>query len=75
MYSIKVDEKFYKDIKTPGMKCTPKVGQIKFTLGGAFFMSKYSEELKLKIVLDHKNKGFGTRILSQMYGPDRKSIE
>jgi transposase len=56
------------------MKCTPKVGQIKFTLGGAFFMSKYSEELKLKIVLDHKNKGFGARILSQMYGPDRKSI-
>ena len=37
-------------------------------------MSKYSEELKLKIVLDHKNKGFGARILSQMYGPDRKSI-
>ena len=38
-------------------------------------MSKYSEELKIKIVLAHRNKGFGARILSHMYGPDRKSIE
>ena len=38
-------------------------------------MSKYSEELKIKIVLDHKSKGFGSRILSHIYGPDRKCIE
>jgi transposase len=38
-------------------------------------MSKYSEELKIKIVLDHKSKGFGTRVLSHIYGPDRKCIE
>ncbi len=38
-------------------------------------MSKYSEELKIKIVLDHKSKGFGARVLSHIYGPDRKCIE
>ena len=38
-------------------------------------MSKYSEELKIQIVLDHENKGFGAKKLSHMYGPDRKSIE
>ena len=32
------------------MKCTPKVGQIKFTFRGAFFMSKYSNEFKIKVV-------------------------
>ena len=38
-------------------------------------MSKYSEELKIKIVLEHKSKGFGARVLSHIYGPDRKCIE
>ena len=38
-------------------------------------MSKYTEELKIKIVLDHKSKGFGARVLSHIYGPDRKCIE
>ena len=38
-------------------------------------MSKYSEELKIKIVLDHKSKGFGASVLSHIYGPDRKCIE
>ena len=32
------------------MKCTPNVRQKSLTFGGVFFMSKYSQELKLKIV-------------------------
>ena len=50
------------------MKCTPKVGQKKSTLGGAFFMSKYSEELKIKIVLEHTNQKLGVRKLERKYG-------
>ena len=36
------------------MKYTPKGGQIKFNFGGAFFMSKYSNEFKLKLVLEYE---------------------
>ena len=50
------------------MKCTPKVGQIKFNFGGAFFMSKYSEEFKQKIVVEHQKEKIGWRRLEKKYG-------
>ena len=38
-------------------------------------MFKYSEELKMEIVLAHKNKGLSARFLAKIYEPDRKLIE
>ena len=57
------------------MKCTPKVGQIKFNFGGAFFMSKYSYDLKMQIILEHKTKHYGSRILERKYGIRHSIIE
>ena len=56
------------------MKCTPIVGQIKFTLGGAFFMSKYSEEFKLKIVLDYIEKHISPEQQEKAYGVSPSQI-
>ena len=56
------------------MKCTPKVGQIKFNFGGAFFMSKYSEEFKLKIVQEHNETRIGEKKLEKKYGVSRSHI-
>ena len=56
------------------MKCTPKVGQIKFTLGGAFFMSKYSEEFKLKIALDYIEKHISPEQQEKAYGVSSSQI-
>ena len=60
--------------KAGKMKCTPKVGQIKFTLGGAFFMSKYSEEFKLKIVLDYIEKHISPEQQEKAYGVSSSQI-
>lgn len=56
------------------MKCTPKVGQIKFNFGGAFFMSKYTKEFKMKIVLEHEERGIGSKLLQKKYGVHRVHI-
>ena len=56
------------------LKCTPKVGQIKFTLGGAFFMSKYSEEFKLKIALDYIEKHISPEQQEKAYGVSSSQI-
>ena len=57
------------------MKCTPKVGQIKFNFGGAFFMSKYSYDLKMQIILEHKTKHYGSKILERKYGIHHSIID
>ncbi len=61
--------------KSPAfLKCTPKVGQIKSTLGGAFFMSKYSEKFKLKIVLDYIEKHISPEQQEKAYGVSSSQI-
>jgi len=60
--------------KSGVLKCTPKVGQIKFTLGGAFFMSKYSEEFKLKIALDYIEKHISPEQQEKAYGVSSSQI-
>ena len=57
------------------MKCTPKVGQIKFTLGGAFFMSKYSEEFKLTIVKAYLTGAGGANTLAKNYNVPKSCIQ
>ena len=56
------------------MKCTPKVGQISSILGGAFFMSKYTKEFKMQIVLEHEKQGLGYKLLQKKYGVNRSHI-
>ena len=57
------------------MKCTPKVGQIKFNFGGAFFMSKYSEEFKLTIVKAYLTGKGGEDILAKKYKVPKSCIK
>lgn len=56
------------------MKCTPKVGQIKFNFGGAFLMSKYSKEFKLKIVLGYIEKHISPEQQEKTYGVSSSQI-
>ena len=57
------------------MKCTPKVGQIKFNFGGAFFMSKYSEEFKLTIVKAYLTGAGGADTLAKNYNVPKSCIQ
>ncbi|MCQ2082854.1 MAG: helix-turn-helix domain-containing protein, partial [Lachnospiraceae bacterium] len=55
-------------------KCTPKVRHLSLIFGGAFFMSKYSEEFKLKIVQEHNETRIGEKKLEKKYGVSRSHI-
>ena len=57
------------------MKCTPKVGQIKFNFGGAFFMSKYSEEFKLSVVKAYLTGQGGVEALAKKYKVPKSCIQ
>jgi transposase-like protein len=55
------------------MKCTPNVGQKSSMFGGAFFMTKYSHELRIKIVQEME-KGKTATGMAKEYGIPRKVV-
>ena len=57
------------------MKCTPKVGQIKFNFRRCIFHVQIPREFKLKIVKEHKETHISAKSLQRKYGVHHSQIE
>ena len=57
------------------MNCTPKVRQKNLIFGGAVFMSKYSYEQKLEVVLKVIEEGYGQKLAGSLIGACRGDVQ
>ena len=56
------------------LKCTPNVRQKCLTFGGVFFMSKYSNEFKLKVIEYCINKHHGYKDAEKHFGVNHEHL-